>query len=96
MFNYMAKFIEKIKNAGLDKWLHIVAAFCVVAIVGLIFKGAMEETNIICATCGAIAGIVVGLAKELIDFFRGGKFDAYDLIADAIGIVLGFGCCLLM
>lgn len=92
----MAKFFEKIKNAGIDKWLHGVACFAIVAVVALIFKGTMGESNVICAFCGWIAAIVLGLFKEIIDFFRGGEFDAGDLIADVIGAVLGFGCCLLM
>lgn len=88
--------IDKIKNAGIDKWLHGVACFAIVAVVALIFKGTMGESNIVCATCGIIAALVVGIAKEAIDFFRGGKFDAGDLVADIIGAVIGFGCCLLI
>jgi hypothetical protein len=32
--------------------------------------------------------IVAGLGKEIYDFFGGGVADAYDLVANAVGILL--------
>ena len=34
--------------------------------------------------------VAAGLGKEVYDFFGGGVADAFDLLADAVGILLAF------
>jgi len=92
----MAKFIDKIKNAGLDKWMHGVACFFICAVVALAVYGIWEDPKPVCGFIGWIAAMCAGLAKELVDFFRGNKFDINDLIADFIGATIGFGLAFLM
>jgi len=92
----MANIFEKIKNAGIDKWIHFVACFAIAALVALIFKGTMELPNANCGFIGWIAGVLAGLAKEIVDFFRGGKFDGGDFIADILGATVAFGFAFLM
>ncbi len=39
----------------------------------------------------ALIGVAsIGIGKEAIDFYKGGVFDLYDIMADIFGIFIGF------
>lgn len=92
----MANIIEKIKNAGIDKWLHFVCAFAIACIVMIGVCGIWGEPKAVCGAIGWIAAVCVGIAKEIVDFFRGGKFDGGDFIADILGATVAFPLAFLM
>lgn len=80
----MKNLIEKIKsliNKHRDKIYHLVVNVLMMLIIGIIF-------NIVSAI---IVSILVSISKELYDeiYEDGSGWDWYDLIADAIGIVIG-------
>ena len=92
----MAKIIEKFKNAGIDKWIHAVACFCIACIVMICAFGIWGEPKAVCGAIGWIAAVCAGIAKELYDFFRGNIFDKGDLVADLIGATIAFPLAFLM
>lgn len=62
-----------------------------ITIVGAtIFSKTTDISITISALCGMFCAGVCGVLKEVIDFLRGGLFDTEDLIADGIGMVIGF------
>lgn len=85
--------MEKI---GLDKCLHVVVCFVITAFAALLCYGVFGQPHAVSAAIGAIAAFCVGVAKECYDFFKGGKFDVKDILADVIGIAAGFGIAFLM
>ena len=73
---------------GRDKLLHLAACATVAATVkwaavavGLPLWGA--------AVTGAAVALAAGTLKEWDDALRGGEFDRHDLVADAVGALLG-------
>lgn len=81
---------------GLDKVLHFVACFIIVAVVTL-FVGAIPGFPFIGAQLiGLVAGIVAGVGKELYDVRHGSIVDKFDLLADLLGALVAFGFTFLM
>lgn len=92
----MANFFKKIKEAGLDKWLHFVACFCICAVFSIAFFGIGGYPKANCGAIGWIAAVCCGIAKEVWDFFHNEKFDAKDLLWDIAGATVAFPLAFLM
>lgn len=85
------------KNFGLDKVKHIIAAFIIASVVGLAVKGGAGWSDIACALTGAATAEVALFAKEFYDkVIKGTKFDLADIQWGQIGEVLSFLCVWLM
>ena len=91
--------MEKIKKFFNDRshWYHIVACLIIAAFVALVSKSLWSYggesalfINAACGFMGVIAAMCAGLAKELADFFRYGKFSPGDLLADLLGTAVAF------
>lgn len=63
-----------------------------ITIIGatILSKTTTDISITISAICGVVYAGVCGVLKEVIDFLRGGLFDTEDLMADGIGMVIGF------
>ena len=81
------------KNLGIDKIKHIIAAFSIASVVGIGLKGGAAWSNIACALTGAATAEVALFAKEFYDkTIKGTKFDLADIQWGQIGVILGFLC----
>lgn len=81
---------------GLDKVLHFVACFIIVA-VAFLFLGAIPGNGFWAARLEALCiGVAVGVGKELYDKKHGGEFDLQDLAADGVGCLLALAFTFLM
>ena len=91
--------MKKFKEFFNDKshWYHMTVCFAIAALVALVSKSLWSYggesalfINTACGFMGVIAAMCAGLAKELADFFRYGKFSPGDLLADLLGSVVAF------
>ena len=81
------------KEFGIDKIKHIIAAFVITAVVGLALSGGAEWSNIACALTGATTAEVALVGKEFYDnVVKVTRFDWADIYWGQIGVVLGFIC----
>lgn len=85
----MKQLIEKIKNIGVDKWLHLLVAeliaciFCT-AIAPLCYDALLPPVMALFFT------VLVGIGKEVYDSYQpDNTFDWKDLLFDSIGAVIG-------
>jgi H+/Cl- antiporter ClcA len=82
------QFIEKV---GMDKVAHFFGVAFVCFVISIVFyKVEEEDSSWIYAFEGLIAGVITAVAKEVFDFFDGGKFDLQDILAGLVGAVLTF------
>lgn len=96
--------MKKLSEIGIDKYMHVAACFVIAAIVAWICKGFWNGNeselfvNASCGFIGVIAGMIVGVSKEVFyDFMaKGGKVDVGDLLADFIGCMIAFWFAFLM
>jgi VanZ family protein len=79
---------------GADKWMHVLSCVLIAEIVGAI-AGRWADA-IIAALCGFDAALIVGVAKECFDVWRGEELDEKDLLADTYGAVIGAVMVLIM
>ena len=76
---------------SLDKICHILMCVLITIISATILSKTTTDISVtVSALCGMFCAGVCGVLKEVIDFLRGGLFDTEDLIADGIGMVIGF------
>ena len=81
------------KNFGMDKVKHIIAAFLITAVVGLAVNGGAGWSDIACASVGAATAEVALFGKEFYDkVIKRTKFDWADIQWGQIGVILGFLC----
>lgn len=81
------------KNFGMDKLLHIVAAYFVLVAVAIALKGGEGLSNIVCASIGLVIAEVVLFAKEFYDKYIKRKFfDWWDIAWGQFGILAAFIC----
>lgn len=79
----------------MDKILHYAVCFFITALVAHVMVGFGFE-KLTGAIVGAIVAELCGLGKEMKDESEGRKFDTKDLLADNLGIVSAFICCLFL
>lgn len=81
------------QNFGLDKIKHIIYAFIIVVVVGLVLRGGPEWSKIVCALIGAAAAEAALFGKESYDLlYKKTFFDWHDIKWGQIGVILGFIC----
>lgn len=84
----MKKVIDYMMQNG-DKVIHLLVCMVIVMVIG---RGDMliwHRPMMVAVAIAFFAALFIGIAKELIDFFRGGWFDAKDLLFDFVGAVIG-------
>ncbi len=90
VFSVYDKVAEWLCSFTSDKYVHLlfglVIGFAVAWVFILTTAGA---TKPVCAVCGVIAAALIGLFKEVTDFFRDKPFDAKDALFTAVGGVIG-------
>lgn len=74
---------------ALDKWLHLVACLLLVCVVVIVLNGACGVALGASRAYAAAAVACIGVGKEVWDKAHGGAFDLKDLLADAVGILVG-------
>ena len=85
----MEKVINWLSN-NLYKVTHFAVSIVLTIVIGAIFFHTSVCLPILnAATAGALAALALGFIKEVVDFMRGGKFDAKDIVADFIGSAVG-------
>lgn len=69
------------------------SSICLCMIIVLVVgRGDMlvwHRPMMVAVTIAFFVAVFIGIVKELIDFFRGGWFDAKDLLFDFVGAVIG-------
>lgn len=79
---------ERLQSFGADKYLHVLACLLIAQTAGAIAR--IWADNLPAALVGLEAALVVGLAKELLDYsVKHEHLDGKDLVADCIGGALG-------
>ena len=90
VFEIYDKVAQWLCNFGSDKYVHLLFGLLVSFAVAWVFilttAGAIKP---VCAVCGVIAAVLVGLFKEIADFFRDKPFDAKDWLFTVVGGVIG-------
>ena len=89
------------KNIGFDKFLHAFVCLLVTAFTAMVLCATVtwfggNAPMVACAAIGALFALMLGGAKEAIDFYEKRTFDFYDLLADLVGTVAGFLLALLI
>lgn len=73
-----------------DRYVHLLAGLLVSFAAAWVFiLTTAGATKPVCAVCGVIAAVFIGLLKEIADFFRDKPFDAKDWLFTAVGGVIG-------
>lgn len=82
MKEFFKKFLEYCKMS--DKRLHFsFSAF----IAAFLFIFLMNMNNAVACVIAIFSTLLIGIIKELYDKIKGGPFDYWDLIFDAVGAV---------
>lgn len=85
----MKKFIEWLVKVDADKLLHFIVCMLIVLVVARIDTLVWQSGILLAVAIGGIVAVVIGLIKELVDFFTEKNFDVGDLLADIAGAVAG-------
>ena len=73
-----------------DKYVHLLFGLLASLAVAWVFiLTTTGATKPVCAVCGVIAAVLVGLSKEVADFFRDKPFDGQDWLFTVVGGVIG-------
>ena len=78
----MFKINDLVNKVGTDKFIHLLVCIIIAENVAT-YDAQVFNRNAI------IAAIVIGIGKEVIDFFRNGLFDVNDLKFDTYGAFVG-------
>lgn len=73
-----------------NKWVHLVVGLLIGFLGSLLFAATTKNgTEVAYAFCGWFAAMLVGLLKEVVDFFRDKPFDGRDWLFTAVGGAVG-------
>lgn len=90
VFSVYDKVAEWLCSFTSDKYVHLlfglVIGFAVAWVFILTTAGAKKP---VCAVCGVIAAVLIGLFKEIADFFRDKPFDGRDWLFTVVGGAIG-------
>lgn len=90
IFSVYDKVAQWLCGFGSDKYVHLLTGLLISFAVAWVFiLTTAGATKPVCAVCGVIAAMLIGLFKEIVDFFRDKPFDAKDWLFTAVGGVIG-------
>lgn len=89
---------EELKN--IDKMVHVLLffTFTISAIIGLLKQHQFMLLNRHACKIGLFTAIVVGVVVEILQgtIVPNRAFDVFDMVANSVGVALGYGCYLLL
>ena len=85
----MFKINDLVNKVGTDKFIHLLVCIIIAENVATYDAQVFNRSAIIAAIVGIVTAIIIGIGKEVIDFFRNGLFDFKDLKFDCYGAILG-------
>ena len=85
----MFKINDLVNKVGADKFIHLLVCIIIAENVATYDAQVFNRSAIIAAIVGIVTAIIIGIGKEVIDFFRNGLFDFKDLKFDCYGAILG-------
>lgn len=85
----MFKINDLVDKIGAYKFIHLLVCIIIAENVATYDAEIFNRSAIVAAAIGAITAIIIGVGKEVIDFFRNGLFDANDLKFDCYGAIIG-------
>ena len=85
----MFKINDLVNKVGADKFIHLLVCIIIAENVATYDAQVFNRNAIVAAIIGIVTAIVIGIGKEVIDFFRNGLFDFKDLKFDCYGAILG-------
>ena len=90
IFSVYDKVAEWLCSFTSDKYVHLLAGLLIGFLGSLLFAATTKNgTEVAYAFCGWFAAVLIGLFKEVVDFFRDKPFDAKDWLFTAVGGVIG-------
>lgn len=90
VFEIYDKVAEWLCSFTADKYVHLLFGLLISFAVAWVFiLNTAGATKPVCAVCGVIASVLIGLFKEIADFFRDKPFDTKDWLFTAVGGVIG-------
>lgn len=85
----MLKINHLVDKVGTDKFIHLLVCIIIAENVATYDAQVFNRNAIVAAAIGIITPIIIGIGKEVIDFFRNGLFDINDLKFDTYGAFIG-------
>ena len=86
----MFKINDLVNKEGTDKFIHLLVCIIIAENVATYDAQVFNRSAIIAAIVGIVTAIIIiGIGKEVIDFFRNGLFDVNDLKFDTYGAFVG-------
>ena len=85
----MFKINDLVNKVGADKFIHLLVCIIIAENVAAYDAQVFNRSAIVAAIVGIVTAIIIGIGKEVIDFFRNGLFDFKDLKFDCYGAILG-------
>lgn len=89
MNNVMFKINDLVNKIGADKFIHLLVCIIIAENVATYDAQVFNRNTIVATAIGIVTPIVIGIGKEVVDFFRNGLFDVYDLKFDTYGAFIG-------
>lgn len=75
---------------GADKYLHLIVGLAFAVVVAVVMRATTPGCYVSAyAFMGVVGAVVLMIIKELLDFFRGERFDGVDALFGVIGGVVG-------
>lgn len=90
VFEIYDKVAEWLCSFDSDKYVHLLFGLLISFAVAWVFiLNTAGATKPVCAVCGVIAAVLIGLFKEVVDFFRDKPFDGWDVLFTVVGGIIG-------
>lgn len=89
MNNVMFKINDLVNKVGTDKFIHLLVCIIIAENVATYDAEIFNRNDIVAAIIGIVTAIIIGIGKEVIDFFRNGLFNVNDLKFDTYGAFIG-------
>lgn len=89
MNNVMFKINDLVDKVGADKFIHLLVCIIIAENVASYDAELFNRNAIVAAIVGIVTAIIIGIGKEVIDFFRNSLFDVNDLKFDTYGAFIG-------
>ena len=89
MNNVMFKINDLVNKVGADKFIHLLVCIIIAENIATYDAQVFNRNAIVATIVGIVTAIIIGIGKEVIDFFRNGLFDVNDLKFDTYGAFIG-------